>query len=831
MRAPQNVMRRTYIPAFSIALSLATTLAAGCSSPTSHVDRCGDSTCRGDEDCVTCPDDCGVCAGCGDLACVGVETCTTCSGDCGACVPGQPIPWLSIPSSGFIDEPQMIDARGSTDVCALPQADGTPSVVIDFGDGDSQELLAGGHLWRTAGIKTVTLTVKSCSGVTASTTAQITIRAIPDATGLNTQDAVGQNLIDMTNAAGNPAYYIAPSSYGDGAGNRLRLQAAIDHAAAHNDAAEQEIIVPANAEIHGDIRLVAVAGNRYITIRSSALGELPHLRRVAPSDSALMPHIRAQLAGNYSARTITSAPGTADQVRYYRLQGLHLAKDAESNPSQMLVVLGENIGNSGFGDQGGDPIVSTHDRMPNHFILDRAFVDGGASPLSESHGGVRIFASHVAIVDSYLAEFKIQAGIDSVAVTVSIGSGPYAFQNNVFVASSENFFFGGGGAALYNEATVSNATTSSATLSNVTNLLVDENIGFVVGGGFTVASSTIVRSISGHDITFDPIPAAPDPGSTANWTRVPSYVELRRNYLFKPTSWFPRHPSWNGVTYQVKNLWESKVGRYQVLDANWFEGMWVADQAYALQISPRNVTGTYTTSGVLRDVQISNNVIRNASHGLRITASDYADGYPSQLTTDVVVRNNLWWNVGNNWDGAGAGHEFLGTGNPYNVRMKRVFVIHNTDDNGTPTSSGRAISAFTEPAASAGFDDGRWSDNLHQDGGYGFFSQIGPSATINWPLYFPPGDATNTNRNHVINLNGHAYPPWTITQDGVSYPAQFVDYANGDLTLVEGNPGKAAASDGLDTGADIPTLRSKLGCSTSALATASCRVRTGDWTP
>ncbi|MFC1612000.1 MopE-related protein, partial [Myxococcota bacterium] len=48
-----------------------------CTAPT-----CGDTSCNGTEDCLTCPDDCGAC--CGDAACTSAhsEDCATCPADC-----------------------------------------------------------------------------------------------------------------------------------------------------------------------------------------------------------------------------------------------------------------------------------------------------------------------------------------------------------------------------------------------------------------------------------------------------------------------------------------------------------------------------------------------------------------------------------------------------------------------------------------------------------------------------------------------------------------------------------------------------------------------------
>lgn len=51
-------------------------------------DYCGDGKCSGNEDCINCPHDCGVCPiYCGDGKCNGDENCNSCPQDCGKCIP------------------------------------------------------------------------------------------------------------------------------------------------------------------------------------------------------------------------------------------------------------------------------------------------------------------------------------------------------------------------------------------------------------------------------------------------------------------------------------------------------------------------------------------------------------------------------------------------------------------------------------------------------------------------------------------------------------------------------------------------------------------------
>lgn len=51
-----------------------------------ETNTCGDGSCDSNEDCVNCPNDCGVC--CGDGSCNYGESCLNCETDCGVCPPG-----------------------------------------------------------------------------------------------------------------------------------------------------------------------------------------------------------------------------------------------------------------------------------------------------------------------------------------------------------------------------------------------------------------------------------------------------------------------------------------------------------------------------------------------------------------------------------------------------------------------------------------------------------------------------------------------------------------------------------------------------------------------
>jgi len=107
---------------------------------------------------------------------------------------------------------------------------------------------------------------------------------------------------------------------------------------------------------------------------------------------------------------------------------------------------------------------------------------------------------------------------------------------------------------------------------------------------------------------------------------VPSDIEIRGNYFFKPLAWaksgvggtIPPNNQW-----AVKNLLEFKSARRVLVDSNVFENVWVSAQmGFALMLTPRtHDSGMYA---VVDDIMISNNVLKNVSSGFDVLYSDDA---------------------------------------------------------------------------------------------------------------------------------------------------------------------------------------------------------------
>lgn len=102
----------------------------------------------------------------------------------------------------------------------------------------------------------------------------------------------------------------------------------------------------------------------------------------------------------------------------------------------------------------------------------------------------------------------------------------------------------------------------------------------------------------------------------------------------------------------MKNLFELKNAQRVIIDGNIFENNWGdAQVGYAILFTVRNQDGTVPWS-VVRDVQLTNNIIRHSASAIQLLGTDYI--HPSQQTERITVANNVFEDIdGAKWNGAG----------------------------------------------------------------------------------------------------------------------------------------------------------------------------------
>ena len=120
-------------------------------------------------------------------------------------------------------------------------------------------------------------------------------------------------------------------------------------------------------------------------------------------------------------------------------------------------------------------------------------------------------------------------------------------------------------------------------------------------------------------------------------------IEIRRNHLFKPLSWKIGDPNYAGKAWAVKNIFELKNARRVLFDGNILENSWVHGQTgVAIVLKSVNQNGKCTWC-VTEDVTLSNNIVRNAVEGVRISATE---GNPKPIKASrIKIENTIFENM------------------------------------------------------------------------------------------------------------------------------------------------------------------------------------------
>jgi len=471
-------------------------------------------------------------------------------------------------------------------------------------------------------------------------------------------------------------------------GRTIRVAAGEDLQKALDEARPGDRIeLQPRATYEGPFRLKAKDGDDWIVITSS--GTLPKSGRyVQPSDAAAMPKLTS--AGDF---VVATDPG----AHHYRFIGIEVAPKGGAFVSTLLQ----------FGDK-----EASADAVPHHLIVDRCYVHGDAKV--GARRGVALNGRHIAVIDSYLADFK-EVGADSQAVSSWNGPGPLKIANNYLEAAGENIMFGGAD-------------------PKITNL-------------------------------------------------VPSDIEVVHNHLSKPMRWRKGDPSFDGVEWTVKNLFELKNARRVLINGNLLEHNWPqAQNGFSILFTVRNQDGGAPWS-TIEDVTFTNNLIRHVAAGINMLGKD--DNNPSQQAKRIAVRNNVFLDVGGKWGGGRLFQMLDGVAN--------VTIDHNT---GFQTGS---ILFGGDHAPHAGF---AFTNNVVMLNESGVTGSSAGEGMDSLKRYFP--DAI-FRRNVIIGGVAGRYPqdnffPASLQDAGLTIPR------DEDFRLTLLRPYARAATDGRDPGADVDAV-------------------------
>jgi hypothetical protein len=265
---------------------------------------------------------------------------------------------------------------------------------------------------------------------------------------------------------------------------------------------------------------------------------------------------------------------------------------------------------------------------------------------------------------------------------------------------------------------------------------------------------------------------------------IPSDVEFRRNHVAKPLKWKLGHPSYAGIRWSVKNLFELKNAQRVMIESNVFEYNWAESQnGFAILFTPRNQSGRSPWS-VVQDVTFADNALRHSGSGFNIAGPDNEAGV-SQPSRRILIRNNLIEDIdGKAWGGGGKLFQII-SGAEY------VTIDHNTG-----FATGNIMSTDSTQGLNVGLV---FTNNIVAHNAYGVIGTdtgIGLSTLKRWWKSYV------FKKNVIVGGQASNYPPDNYFINSFS-EIGFVDMAKGDYRLSSSSSYRNAGADGKNIGCHL----------------------------
>jgi hypothetical protein len=566
------------------------------------------------------------------------------------------------------------------------------------------------------------------------------------------------------------------------------------------------LLLEAGATFSGNFILPVKSGNEFIVLRSSAPdSDLPGISdRATP---AMAPRF-ARIVSPNSMPAISAAPGS----HHWKLQFLEVGPNYK-----------------GYGDvvEIGDGGSGQYDlsQVPYAFVLDRVYIHG--HPALGQKRGIALNGRDVTIRNSYISDIKA-IGQDTQAIGGWNGPGPYVIENNYLEAAGENVMFGG--ATPYIPGVIADGVTVRGNLISRPpewQLPILPAPGGVhasaqVDGGTlpsgTYAYRVVARRPAGQtniarsDASLEVlavVPAGTLRGMvTVSWDVVPEATEYwvyGRQSGAQTMYWKVTQPGFvdtgaagvsgtvptsAGTRWTVKNLFELKAARNVTVSHNILENNWDGGQpGYAIVFTPRGQGGACPWC-VVENVTFESNVVRHT--GAAINILGYDNGSPTLQTRNIVIRNNLFYDINKaRWGGNGW---FLQLGD----EPRDIIVDHNTvaHDGSVLVYAYGGSSTAIRPVY--GF---QFTNNAAKHNSYGIWSQYFTFGTQALANYYPNAVVQ---RNLLAGGPSGSYPAGNFFY--TDFLGQFVSPASNDYTLASTSPLRNAGTDGADVGVDMRAL-------------------------
>lgn len=574
-----------------------------------------------------------------------------------------------------------------------------------------------------------------------------------------------------------------------------------------------QIVIAAGVQLVGNFTLPnkpAGASVNWITVRTAAPDEAlpPPGQRITPAHSMAL----AQLVSPNPDPALRAEAG----AHHYRFIGIEFTIANEVMLNFGIVRLGE-------GDE------SDVQLLPHDLVFDRCYIHGHAR--ADVSRGVALNSASTDILNCYISDIH-GLGFDTQAVCGWNGPGPFRIINNYLEAAGENVLFGGADPKITDlqpsdiefrrNDCVKPLAWKDGIVASPINIMATalSGTGNNLPGGATVYYRVAARTRAGYDavatsaasneialgLAFD------QSGAALAWDNVPMATEYRvyrtldapdaptRNWVSFTTTGAAFNdvgdlltaavdtPPERATRWSVKNLFELKNARNVTIDGNRFENNWVdAQVGFAILFTVRNQDGKAPWSTVA-DIRFTNNIVRHTAAAINILGRD--NNQPSQKAHDLLIRNNLFYDIGGDeWGGNG---RFLQISEAAGVTLDRNTILH----------TGNIITAYGVPTNSFIF-----TNNLAPNNEYGVIGDGTASGKASLDEYLP---ASIFKKNAIVGGQATRYPKKNL------FPASFeevgfLDASAANFRLLPTSSLKNAGTNGRDIGANLDAIEAAYG--------------------
>lgn len=404
----------------------------------------------------------------------------------------------------------------------------------------------------------------------------------------------------------------------------------------------------------------------------------------------------------------------------------------------------------------------------DHIIFDRVWIHG--NPLEESDRGVRLVdTQYVAVINSYINEFHCNTGPTGTCTDAHAVGGGGNHQTGTYHGTFKiygNFLEGSGQSVLF-------------------------------GGGPSV------------DTSCD--------------------IDIEGNLLFKPLTWDPADPTYdggfNGHPYIVKNHFELKNACRVLFRGNRLMNVWAgfSQKGASILLSAASQEGKCPLCRV-HDVTVAYNYVTNAEQALLIAnaggGEDHFAYEGRNYSVHDLIADGLDFPTA--YDPGTAEYKVeidTDPGAPANDILANVEINHITLVEQAATTGGFLVMGGPAPTAETGIVV---KNSVMFGGKYGVWSSGGTGNCANSPAVSPkekfdacwvsPYEFTH---NLILNGNAIPYDVWPagsitdVTSQASTYE-NFNGGAFGDYHLAANSPGKTAADDGTDMGANVSIVTQEI---------------------